>query len=138
MKTMIALFIGLISTNAFASYSGADQEYPIVKCEQAKRRADDGLYLEVVTGGFAGLTRVQVSQSYIWGVQETSYIVKETPANPRDFNPTTVFKGANFSLSIYSILIDENGKHAGVVKFKQKNGVIHTDNVKCEFVSREL
>lgn len=140
MKFAIVALATLLGFNAFAYQKPhyPDQMYPLFKCKLEQRRADDDLRLSVVTGGIAGLTQVLISQSFIWGVENSSFVVQEKPVDPRVLTTFVTFTGKNILLKINTLDADQDGKLPGVVKFKNKNGGIRKEKLTCDLMSRAL
>lgn len=129
-KMMIVALMSFIGFNASA-YMTADQEHTVFECELLQSYPDKGLQLEVVEGGFAGLTRVKIAESLVWGVKKSSVIVRQTPIDPRVIMSQVTYKAKNLTLVISLIDVDGQGTKRGTLIIGNKKAS-RTEELKCQ------
>jgi hypothetical protein len=131
MKNMIVFALMTLVTVAASANrgAGADQEYPIFSCLQTQVVPDNTASLQVITGGFAGLTRIKLSVSTFAGPRSENFYVRpaaqaDTPAGH------VIYNGKNISLDITSDQTEDGGR-AAVLTVQQGQNV-HTIEMTCK------
>lgn len=131
MKNMIVFaLMTLVTVAASANRSvGADQEYPIFSCLQTQLVPDNTASLQVITGGFAGMTRIKLSVSTFAGPRSENFYVRpasqaETPAGH------VVYNGQNISLDISSDQATDGGRAATLTV--QQGANTHSVQMTCK------
>ena len=120
MKKMIVFaLMSLVTVAASANRGfGPDQEYPIFSCIQTPAIPDNTVSLEVITGGFAGLTRIKLSVSTIAGPRSQSfYVNKADKVNTPEGH--IIYVGKDLSLDISS---DKNADGTRAATLTSQNG----------------
>lgn len=122
MKNLIVIaLMSLMTTSAFAfvaaGQQGGDQEYAQFTCNQVRFIPDATISLKVITGGIAGLTRLEITTGTIGGPRVHSVIVHALPATRTPSQ--LVYVGKDVTLKISSTQEDKQGNRPSVIKFGQ-------------------
>jgi hypothetical protein len=132
MNKLLITLLTLVSVSAFAT-GGADMEYVAVECSSVSSGPDHGLDLQVIEGGFAGLTRIVTAESWIGGVRTNNYIVRSRQLPPNQANNFKIYESKKVALQIDITKKDADGKFES--KFVVKGDVrSHSVLMKCDIL----
>ncbi len=139
MKTSFA-FVALIALSATAAHAEIrfpDQQYTVLKCADNDHVVDYGTDIEIVSGGFAGLTLAHVSEETIHGPAELATVAVHSVPQTHSVAPV-VYEGQDFELAIYTRLAPlPNGKLQAHLKAFLSGSAYDLD-VACEFYAHTM
>lgn len=129
MKAILGALIALTGVTANAVYR-PDMQYTTLKCIAAVARPDVTMSVEVIEGGFAGLTELRISRFFEGQGEVNSYIVEQVQQNPRVAGAPKIYinHAENVSLSVnFTSSPDQNGYNFATLI---ENG--QPEQVKCQ------
>lgn len=136
-KMMLIALMSLVAMNASAfAGAGADQEYTVFSCVQTPLIPDNTISLKVITGGFAGLTRIELERSTFAGPSTSNYYVRQVTQTKKTPPSHIAYTGKDIRLAISSNEDSRGYRPATLSLLKGKNR--YDVNMYCQMHLRAL